>query len=87
MLVAALATTVARHPSLNAMWAPDGIVVASGVHVGVAADTERGLVVPVLRDAQASGIAALRDRDPPNSPRAPAPARSPRTNSEARRSR
>ena len=29
------------------------------VHVGIAADTDRGLVVPVVRDAQAMGITAI----------------------------
>ncbi|HVU14369.1 MAG TPA: 2-oxo acid dehydrogenase subunit E2, partial [Phototrophicaceae bacterium] len=34
----------------------DEIVQASAVHIGLAVDTERGLVVPVIRDAQAKTI-------------------------------
>jgi len=51
---------VAEHPALNAWWRGDGIEARTEVHVGVAADTERGLVVPVVRDAGTLGIAALR---------------------------
>ena len=35
------------------------ILVHRSVHVGVAADTERGLLVPVVRDVQAQGIAQI----------------------------
>jgi pyruvate dehydrogenase E2 component (dihydrolipoamide acetyltransferase) len=60
VIVAALCRTVAEHPSLNAWWHGDGIEARAEVHVGVAADTERGLVVPVVRHAGRLGIAALR---------------------------
>jgi 2-oxoisovalerate dehydrogenase E2 component (dihydrolipoyl transacylase) len=33
--------------------------VSRSVHVGLAADTERGLVVPVLKDAGSKGVAVL----------------------------
>jgi pyruvate dehydrogenase E2 component (dihydrolipoamide acetyltransferase) len=59
VFVAALARMCADHGLLNASWREDGIHVARQVHVGVATDTERGLMVPVLRDAQAMGIAAI----------------------------
>lgn len=59
VLVAALAQVVTDHPLVNAAWGGDAILVSSAVHVGLAADTERGLVVPVLRDAGARGIAEL----------------------------
>ena len=60
VVVAALCETVAQHPALNAWWHGDGVEARTEVHVGVAADTERGLVVPVLRDAGTLGITALR---------------------------
>jgi 2-oxoisovalerate dehydrogenase E2 component (dihydrolipoyl transacylase) len=59
VFVAALARTCADHPSLNASWRDDGIHVARQVHVGIATDTERGLMVPVLRDAQTMGVTAI----------------------------
>ncbi len=40
-----------RYPELNAHVEADEIVVLERVHLGFAAQTERGLVVPVVRDA------------------------------------
>lgn len=59
VVVAALAATVPAHPLINACWGGDAIFVSRAVHVGLAADTDRGLVVPVLKDAASKGIAAL----------------------------
>lgn len=59
VFVAALCRTVAGHPVLNATWAEDAIVVHSAVHAGIAVDTERGLLVPVIRDAGSRGMADL----------------------------
>jgi pyruvate/2-oxoglutarate dehydrogenase complex dihydrolipoamide acyltransferase (E2) component len=57
LLVArALLTAVARNPMVNAAWAdgPDGaeIVVKRYVNLGIAAATDRGLIVPKVKDAQ-----------------------------------
>jgi pyruvate dehydrogenase E2 component (dihydrolipoamide acetyltransferase) len=41
-----------RYPELNARVEEDHIVLLDRVHLGFAAQTERGLVVPVVRDAQ-----------------------------------
>ncbi|MFJ6194549.1 dihydrolipoamide acetyltransferase family protein [Micromonospora sp. NPDC092111] len=43
-----------RYPQLNAYVDTEGqrIVQSAGVHLGIAAQTDRGLLVPVLRDAQ-----------------------------------
>lgn len=59
VIVAALARICADHPLLNSAWRPDGIHLFHEVHVGVATDTERGLMVPVLRNARALTIAEL----------------------------
>ncbi|MEY7971081.1 dihydrolipoamide acetyltransferase family protein [Saccharomonospora xinjiangensis] len=40
-----------RYPELNSRVEQDEIVVLDAVHLGFAAQTERGLVVPVVRDA------------------------------------
>jgi 2-oxoisovalerate dehydrogenase E2 component (dihydrolipoyl transacylase) len=42
---------LSRYPVLNARIEPDEIVIPDHVHLGFAAQTERGLVVPVVRDA------------------------------------
>ena len=59
VFVAALALTCTDHPLINASWQADGIHTARSVHVGIAIDTERGLMVPVLRNADEMGIAGV----------------------------
>ncbi|WP_312874570.1 dihydrolipoamide acetyltransferase family protein [Actinomadura litoris] len=64
LLVArALLTAVARHPMVNSSWSdgPDGaeIVVKHYVNLGIAAATDRGLIVPKVKDAQALGLPGL----------------------------
>jgi pyruvate dehydrogenase E2 component (dihydrolipoamide acetyltransferase) len=44
---------------LNATWTDDAIILHDRVNVGIATDTERGLVVPVVQDAGALGIQDL----------------------------
>jgi pyruvate/2-oxoglutarate dehydrogenase complex dihydrolipoamide acyltransferase (E2) component len=58
VVVRALAEVCRRHPKLNASFDPDAgeIVLKGSYHVGIAADTERGLVVPVVRDVDTKGI-------------------------------
>src|SRR5262249_6641138 len=51
LILSVTARALRRHPLLNARWQDDGVVLCAGIHVGVAVDTEAGLVVPVLRDA------------------------------------
>ena len=59
VFIAALARTCADHPLLNASWRDDGLHVPRAVHVGVATDTDRGLMVPVVMNTQAMGIIAI----------------------------
>jgi pyruvate dehydrogenase E2 component (dihydrolipoamide acetyltransferase) len=59
VVVSALCRTIAAHPSLNSTWGDGGTVEREGIDVGMAADTERGLVVPVLHDAHALGLTAI----------------------------
>jgi pyruvate dehydrogenase E2 component (dihydrolipoamide acetyltransferase) len=66
-LVVALARAVREYPIMNSQWDEEGnaIVVKHRVHVGVATDTERGLVVPVIHDAHTltlERVAAETDR-------------------------
>src|ERR671919_2890331 len=58
VVVRALAEVCRRHPKLNASFDPDAgeIVLKGSYHVGIAADSERGLLVPVVRDVDAKGI-------------------------------
>lgn len=61
ILVRALAEVCREHPWLNASYRPDlgEIHLQRRVHVGIATDTERGLLVPVVRDVGALGIRAV----------------------------
>ena len=59
VVVAALCPTIGSHPLLNASWSDEAILTHRPVHVGIAVDTERGLIVPVVRDAAARSIAEI----------------------------
>jgi pyruvate/2-oxoglutarate dehydrogenase complex dihydrolipoamide acyltransferase (E2) component len=59
VFIAALFRTITAHPILNGAWADDAIVIDPTVHAGIAVDTERGLLVPVVRDAGSRGVADL----------------------------
>ena len=65
MAVAAKAVCLAllRHPSLNSRWDADNgeIVQHHYVNLGIAAATERGLVVPNIRDADRMTLVELAD--------------------------
>ena len=53
LLIKAAAEALSEHPELNARLQDSGeIALSTAVHVGIAVDTERGLLVPVLRNAQ-----------------------------------
>jgi pyruvate dehydrogenase E2 component (dihydrolipoamide acetyltransferase) len=61
VFVRALAEICREHRMLNASWNGDRILVHRSVNVGIAIDTEHGLVVPVLKHANSKGIAAIVD--------------------------
>ena len=51
--------TLMRHPNLNAHFLGDKIVEFGHVHLGVATDTERGLMVPVVQGAEQMSLRQL----------------------------
>ncbi len=56
-LLAKLAAQALReHPQVNARFEGEGIVQLASVNIGIAVDTERGLLVPVVRDVQAKSL-------------------------------
>jgi pyruvate dehydrogenase E2 component (dihydrolipoamide acetyltransferase) len=59
VVAAALCRTISGHPIINAAWDGDTISMRAAVHLGIAVDTEHGLMVPVVRGAEAMGIGAL----------------------------
>lgn len=59
LLMFATARTVARHPAANAWFDWETITEFDQVHLGFAVDTDRALLVPVIRDAHALSLAEL----------------------------
>ena len=55
-LAKASALALRAHPRFNASLDGDGLVLKKYVHVGVAVDTPRGLLVPVVRDCDRKGL-------------------------------
>jgi pyruvate dehydrogenase E2 component (dihydrolipoamide acetyltransferase) len=59
LIVGACATALAAHPRVNATFAEDAITLHEQVNVGLAVDTPKGLMVPVIRDASTIGIEGI----------------------------
>jgi len=56
------AVALAKHPHLGGQWTDQGIRLLSGIHIGIAVDTEAGLLVPVVRDVPSLGLRQLAAR-------------------------
>jgi 2-oxoisovalerate dehydrogenase E2 component (dihydrolipoyl transacylase) len=55
----AVAQTLLEHPYLNASWAEDKIILKKRINLGIAVATDRGLMVPVVKDADRLSVAGL----------------------------
>ncbi|HET8945046.1 MAG TPA: dihydrolipoamide acetyltransferase family protein [Dehalococcoidia bacterium] len=55
----AVAQTLLEHPYLNASWGEDKIVLKKRINLAIAVATDRGLMVPVVRDADRLSVAGL----------------------------
>ncbi len=58
-VIKAAVATLKQFPTFNASLDGDALVLKDYFHIGFAADTPRGLLVPVLRDADRKGVAAI----------------------------
>ena len=56
LLAKLCSVALAEHPMLNARFEGDEIVQSAAVNIGLAVDTERGLLVPVIRDVAAKNL-------------------------------
>lgn len=65
LFVKLTAHALEKHPGLNARWENDRIVFSKGIHIGIAVDTDAGLLVPVIRDVPRLSLheLAVRSRD------------------------
>ena len=62
LLAKIAATVLLRHPSLAGCWDPSGALVypdEKSLHIGIAVDTEAGLLVPVVRDVGRRTLAEI----------------------------
>lgn len=59
LLLAAIAHALRQFPELNRVWDGNGFLRYEGADVGIAVDTPRGLVAPVVRNVDRQGLAAL----------------------------
>ena len=59
LIAHAIIETLKAHPEMNAHFLGDRIAVFEKVHLGVAVDTPRGLLVPVVRDSSDLSIENL----------------------------
>jgi pyruvate dehydrogenase E2 component (dihydrolipoamide acetyltransferase) len=50
------------HPNLNARWVDDRIVTSSEIHIGIAVDTDAGLLVPVIRNVSSMSLKQIAQR-------------------------
>ena len=58
-LIKAVVAALKKYPEFNASLDGDNLVLKQYYHIGFAADTPNGLVVPVIRDADKKGVLDL----------------------------
>jgi pyruvate dehydrogenase E2 component (dihydrolipoamide acetyltransferase) len=61
VIVAAAATALRAHPRLRSRFDADAIITTASIDVGIAVALEAGLIVPVVRRADAKPLRTLRD--------------------------
>jgi len=59
MILFAVTRVISDHPAINSLFLKDKIIYYENIHLGFAVDTPRGLMVPVIRNAQNLGLLSL----------------------------
>jgi pyruvate dehydrogenase E2 component (dihydrolipoamide acetyltransferase) len=59
LILFVVSRTLVRFPRLNALFDGDSIYEYGAVHLGVAVDTPRGLIVPVIREADTLSLGQI----------------------------
>jgi pyruvate dehydrogenase E2 component (dihydrolipoamide acetyltransferase) len=59
LLVYLCGRTLPKHPLVMTQWTAEGLKKFNRAHVGIAVETETGLVVPVIRDADKLGLVEI----------------------------
>jgi 2-oxoisovalerate dehydrogenase E2 component (dihydrolipoyl transacylase) len=58
-IIKAVAESLREHPTLNASWGGDKIILKRRINLGIAVAASQGLIVPVIHDADRLSIAGL----------------------------
>lgn len=61
ILAKAIAISLEKYPMMNASWAGDHIIEHDEINVGIAVDTKRGLLVPVISNANKKSLKEIQD--------------------------
>ncbi len=59
LIIKAAGVTLRDYPDVNASWSDDGMVMHGGIDVSVAVATDRGLITPIVKDADMKGLAQI----------------------------
>src|SRR5207247_10229795 len=59
MVVKAAALAIRKVPDVNVSFAEDSLIRHQHIHIGVAVATERGLIVPVVRDVDQKSLGQI----------------------------
>ncbi len=59
LLLKLVAVALREHPTLNATWSGDELILHDAIHIGLAVDTDEGVLPPVVRDAGHLSVAAI----------------------------
>ncbi|MGE3907486.1 MAG: pyruvate dehydrogenase complex dihydrolipoamide acetyltransferase [Reyranellaceae bacterium] len=59
LIIKAAGVALRDYPDVNTSWSDEGMVMHGGVDVSVAVATERGLITPIVKDADMKGLAQI----------------------------
>ncbi len=59
LIIKAAAMALRDHPDVNASWTDDAMLLHGAVDISVAVSSDRGLITPIVRDADLKGLAAI----------------------------
>ncbi|KAA5607264.1 pyruvate dehydrogenase complex dihydrolipoamide acetyltransferase [Roseospira marina] len=59
LIIKAAAAALRRVPAANAVWTDEAILMLETVDISVAVATDRGLITPIIRDADTKGLATI----------------------------
>ncbi len=59
MIIYVAAQSLEMHPAVNSQWTDEGLFQPAGIHIGIAVDTEAGLLVPVVQHVNRLSLSEL----------------------------